>query len=109
LTVTNECGSQTFGPLPVNVINASVEENAAVSISLFPNPTSGMFTLSLGTSVSEDMVVTISDITGKVVLNGQIPSDTKQITLDASALSSGIYSVKISGGKFSRVLRLVRN
>jgi hypothetical protein len=67
-----------------------------------------MFTLSLGTSVSEDMVVTISDITGKVVLNGQIPSGTNQITLDASTLSSGIYSVKISGGDTNQVLRLVR-
>jgi PKD repeat protein len=108
LTVTNECGSQTFGPLPVNVINVSVEENTAASVAMFPNPTAGMFTLSLGASASTDLTVTVSDITGKAVLSGTLAAGTNQVTLDASALSSGIYSVKVSGGEFSRVLRLVR-
>jgi PKD repeat protein len=108
LTVTNECGSQTFGPLPVNVINASVEENTSASINVFPNPTSGMFTLSLGASAYSDLTVTVSDVAGKVVLNGNIPSGTNQVTLDASSLSSGVYSVKISGADVNQVLRLVR-
>jgi hypothetical protein len=108
LTVTNDCGSQIFGPLPVNVINASIEENVASSISLFPNPTLGMFTLSLGASASSDMTVAVSDITGKVVLNGQIATGSNQVMLDASTLPSGIYSVKITGGEISQVLRLIR-
>jgi hypothetical protein len=90
------------------VINASVEENTSASINVFPNPTSGMFTLSLGASASSDLTVTVSDVAGKVVLNGNIPSGTNQVTFDASALSSGVYSVKISGADVNQVLRLVR-
>ncbi len=108
LTVTNDCGSATFGPLPVNVVNASIEENATAALGLFPNPTNGLFTVTLGSAASVDLTVTVTDITGKAVLNGNVAAGTNQITLDATNLSSGIYSVKIAGGDFTKVLRLVR-
>jgi len=107
LTVTNECGSVTFGPQPVNVINAGIDEQATVNVNLFPNPTDGQFTITLN-GATDAVTVSVVDVTGKTVMVKNVAAGVNQIGLDATSLSSGVYSVKISDGNFTRVLRVVR-
>jgi hypothetical protein len=107
LTVTNGCGSATFGPQPANVINAGIEENDMASVALFPNPASGRFTVTLN-NISGETLITVIDVTGKAVSVKNVPAGVNQITLDATQFASGIYSVKISSGDFNKVIRLVR-
>jgi len=108
LTVTNDCGTDTFGPIPATVLNVSIEENELPSVSLFPNPTNGVFTVTMNNMGADASVITVIDVTGKVVMVKNVPAGENQVTLDATSFASGIYSVKISNGEYSKVIRLVR-
>lgn len=108
LTVTNDCGTDTFGPTPVNVINAGIEENVDMNVSLFPNPTNGQFTITLSAITNVETTINVIDMTGKTVMVKNIAAGVNQATLDATSFASGIYSVKISNGDFTKVIRLVR-
>jgi len=109
LTVTNECGSVTFGPQPVNVINVGIDEvDPSMAVNLFPNPTNGQFTVNMTGAADETTVITVIDITGKAVLVKNVPAGVNQVTLDATAFASGVYSVKVSNGETVHVIRLVR-
>jgi parallel beta-helix repeat protein len=108
LTVTNACGSATFGPTLVNVINSGIEENASMQVSLFPNPTNGTFNVTLSDVNGSETVINVIDVTGKSILVKNIAAGVNQATLDATTFASGIYSVKISNGEFTKVIRLVR-
>lgn len=108
LTVTNDCGTDTFGPIPASVLNVSIEENELASVSLFPNPTNGSFTVTMNNMGADASVITVIDVTGKVVMVKNVPAGENQVTLDATSFASGIYSVKIANGDFSKVIRLVR-
>lgn len=108
LTVTNDCGTDTFGPTPASVLNVSIDENELASVSLFPNPTNGSFTVTMNNMGADASVITVIDVTGKVVMVKNVPAGENQVTLDATSFASGIYSVKIANGDFSKVIRLVR-
>ena len=60
---------------------------------LFPNPTSGSFTIELNTK--EKQLIQILDITGNIVLSQTIENGNGII--DASYLASGIYNISIKG------------
>lgn len=108
LTVTNDCGSATFGPSPVNVINAGIEENVNASVLLFPNPTNGQFTITMNNFSSSETTIQVIDVAGKTVLVKNIAAGINQVSLDATSFAAGIYSVKVSNGEFTKVIRLVR-
>jgi len=108
LTVTNECGSAIFGPTPVNVINAGIEENTLMEVSLFPNPTSGTFNVTFSGVNGGETTISVIDVTGKTILVKNIAAGVNQVTLDATTFASGIYSVKVSNGEFTKVIRMVR-
>ena len=109
LTVVNECGTATFGPQTVNVINAGVSETSAdMELTLFPNPTSGQYTLTVGHAGNEAFMVSVIDVTGKVLSVKNLPAGINQVTLDATSYASGIYSVKVGNATFSKVVRLIR-
>ena len=108
LTVTNDCGSATSGQTQVNVVSASIEENATINVSLFPNPTNGQFTVTLSAVNNTETSISVIDVTGKTIAVKNIPAGVNQLTLDATSFASGIYSVKITNGDFTKVVRLVR-
>jgi len=108
LTVTNDCGTDTFGPVSASVLNVSIEENELASVSLFPNPTNGAFNVTMNNMGADASVITVIDVTGKTVMVKNVPAGENQVTLDATGFASGIYSVKITNGLFSKVIRLVR-
>lgn len=107
LTVTNECGTSTFGPTSISVVNAGIDENQGMSVSLFPNPTNGLFTV-LVSGNGETTTISVIDMTGKTVMIKNMSAGTNQVTLDATGFAAGVYSVKISNGKFMDVIRMVR-
>jgi hypothetical protein len=60
---------------------------------LFPNPNNGIFSVKLG-SVSEKTTIGIYDVVGKLVQE-KIIVNRKEATLDASALTDGVYCVRV--------------
>ncbi len=66
--------------------------NSASGLTLFPNPTSGRFSLSHNESIGK---IVISDITGKRIYYKEGLND-KNISVDISKVKSGIYFIEIT-------------
>lgn len=76
----------------------------AHSFSVFPNPSNGLFTISLGTETTGNAEV--FDMTGKLVLSVQINESTQQ-EIDLRDFAKGIYLVRVSDGTLSETKRIV--
>ena len=61
---------------------------------LVPNPNDGSFAIQLESATNEQMVLSIYDITGRLMQEQQVPMNTKDIKVD-SRLNNGIYLVKL--------------
>ncbi len=80
----------------------SIPEFEVGKISIYPNPSNGAFTIERE-FYSENSAYQITDITGKIIANGELSERQSQI--DLSAAQSGIYFLKTSHGVF----RLLKN
>ena len=105
-------GGTTYGrgvwisPIPVESI-LSTSEFQLKNISIYPNPSSGLFNITSGDKKIDDVVV--YDITGKKLIS--ILSNAKgnfQNILDLSSLSSGTYFVEIQVENQKIIKRLVK-
>ncbi|MDI1353477.1 MAG: GEVED domain-containing protein [bacterium] len=75
-----------------------------IGVSVYPNPHSGEFTIELNNGLNKSIEVT--DISGRVILSEQSVSDKTIVNLKAFA--NGVYYVKITSGKDSEVVRVVK-
>lgn len=88
------------------------EHLSSIGVILFPNPSSGLITIS--SEASEAMSAVIYDVTGRVVISSSVfkmaaASNTKEWSINTSELSTGVYSymlvdnsgTAIRAGKFN--------
>ena len=110
--VDNKIVAATYGrgvwisPIPVESI-LSTNEFQLKNISIYPNPSSGLFNITSGDKKINDVIV--YDITGKKLMS--ILSYAKgnfQNILDLSSLSSGTYFVEIQVENQKIIKRLVK-
>ena len=76
--------------------NATTGVDQALSLQVFPNPSSGQLTLNLSAFMEQDAVLEVLDINGQVVLRralGVIENSTEQ--LDLSQQPAGMYFVRL--------------
>lgn len=98
LTLTNGCGvvDSTFD---VTITGIGIEETAlARSLSIYPNPTNGAFTVSFEVPNSENVAITILDAIGREYQSQNMGKVTGAVStsFDMSAAASGVYLVKIT-------------
>jgi uncharacterized delta-60 repeat protein len=79
----------------------SVPEFETNKLIIYPNPSNGMFTIERG--FSEMDTYQITDITGKIISQGELAE--KQTQIDFSAAQSGVYFLKTS----NEIFRLLKN
>ena len=79
----------------------------ASSVQVYPNPTHGSFSLRLAASPARTAVVTLRDVTGRVVLEQTSPLNSQEVMVDASALRAGLYLVQIVTPEATQVSRVV--
>ena len=112
--------NQTFTPPITGVFAVAVSENGCTdtsscyyviitgingnsqngNFSVYPNPTSGLFTIELAGGKNTSYQIT--DIIGKVILKGTLKN--KRTILDLSAYEAGVYILKING----QMIKLIR-
>ena len=98
LTVTNECGSNTFSDsVTVELPNGIAEDLDGASLQLYPNPTQGRFQLDLNLTESRTVSYQVLNLQGQVLLEQEIGKVTGQVTqtTDLSQYPKGIYYVKV--------------
>lgn len=89
---------------------AGIEETADLNdVSLYPNPTNGMFTISLANTSAVDLNILITDMQGRMIVNTEeknvAPAFSKQI--DLKNLTKGIYMVRLSLGTQMMIKKLI--
>ncbi len=96
ITGSNGCSNTAKDTLTVNACVGVEELTNEMNFNVYPNPTTGVFTLDLTTSSDIKGVLYITSIDGKVVLNDVIEGNgliSKSINI--SDLANGIYYLKL--------------
>jgi hypothetical protein len=94
---TNGSGTSYGNIISFTTSTTSIEEvNSYTDLMLYPNPTKDFITIKSSVSFLKCMI-TIYDITGRIVLKKELLQSETQI--DVSRLASGIYYLKLSSDK----------
>lgn len=104
--------SVTTGSLSnaVGVAGVGIEENVLQSsLSITPNPGSGIFVLQCNSDPGADVTITITDAIGRVVYSSTEENQgaTFRKELDLSKLSAGAYNVQVDNGASNAITQLV--
>ncbi len=100
--ITNSCSNVTFGQVEDYTVyimnpNSTASLVAGESLSIFPNPSNGQFRMNYVFEGKKHLSVIITDVTGRRVYSEQLTAtDNYNQQLDLSALSKGIYLIKIN-------------
>ena len=112
VVVTNAFGCEGEDEVVVDFteICASVNTTFAdnVSVTYYPNPTTGMLNVDITGLVGEDITLTVTNMHGQQVFNTFIenaPSNLRDV-IDISTEASGVYFIKLTSGDKSFVERI---
>ena len=114
LTSANACLAYTYGETEDYTITISsligIEENDVFNnITVYPNPTSGLFNISTSNANFTQLTISVLDIQGKEVYNTSDKNNSnnynKEINLDG--LAKGIYYIKLNTGNAVKVQKVV--
>ncbi|MBI9038754.1 MAG: choice-of-anchor J domain-containing protein [Bacteroidales bacterium] len=79
------------------------------TISIYPNPTSGIITIGNLTRMGRVCILEITDITGKTVFQSTIINKQSSIEIDLSRFEKGVYFISTNGDDFKEVKKIVIN
>jgi hypothetical protein len=104
VVVTNASGcSDTSSCITVNAAN--MDELSNLSIQVNPNPSTGLFNLTVNSTANG--VITITDATGRIVGTQIITGASSVIDLTNSV--TGIYYLNVQIGESEKVVRVIKN
>lgn len=108
LIATNNCGSDTITSTVSSTLGIQNPEFGTVS--LYPNPTADFVNLSISNASQNEVLVELYDLNGKLILvKNYILNDGNLTTsFDLTALSSGIYDLRITNNSSSSNYKIVR-
>jgi hypothetical protein len=77
------------------------------SFSVYPNPTSGAFTVNISNTVNSDLTITLTNIEGQVIYRNVVKNALNhQETID-NQLAKGLYFLSVNNGKEVKVQKVV--
>jgi len=99
-----------LSPQTVSVNQAAstvgIGEHSGKYIRIFPNPTTGLFTIVPQGLGLDNLTVTVCDMTERIIINNEF-STNQQITMDLSSSTAGCYIIKVRTGTDVIVTRLM--
>jgi hypothetical protein len=106
LIVGNACGADTITD-QVTISGISVETFGIGAIQLFPNPSTGLVTLSGLYTATGNHVIEVVDGTGRAVYRTTLTGGISETKLDLSSLAAGAYQVRVANERGTQTLPLV--
>ncbi len=105
VTVMDANGCAGMDSVTFEVVQCtSIDENELNLVSVYPNPTNGLFTIELMNAGQISLLLT--DAQGKIITSRTI-QQTENI--DITELETGIYFLTVSNDQGEQVLRIVKN
>jgi hypothetical protein len=99
--VTSTAGCESSDEINVEIKDCtSIDENEqTVKLTVFPNPSNGVFSLQLNTLNTQTVTIRVTDLTGKTVYRSEEikVSGTYSQRIDLTQLSGGVYNVFVIG------------
>lgn len=101
LVDANDCGPVLSDSITIREPGVGLADFYAGKITLYPNPVHSSLTLSLNDSEPGEILILISDASGKSVLSKNFTSAGGEFTrnIEVSDLDRGLYFVRIAGGE----------
>jgi len=87
-----------------------IEENQSINnLSVYPNPADNELNVRFSMDNAQETIITIQDVTGKITQTNLIKANSGQnlVFMDTSALSSGMYFMKIATGAGQKTIQFV--
>ncbi len=103
-TWLGNCGNTLQG-YPNTTSVAEVPQ--VTELTLMPNPTNGLLTVTLPTAMAQGGRIVLFDALGQQVLNKNIAAGTERLTLDLTGRTEGIYLLDASAEGYHNVRRVV--
>jgi uncharacterized protein YjdB len=100
--VSNACGSDTTTCEPIEV--QGISEMDSELISVYPNPSSGIFTVESKVSIIQEVFV--YSINGELIWSNV--HNAQEITIDLSDLARGTYLLRVSANQQATIFRLIK-
>ncbi|MBK7310717.1 MAG: T9SS type A sorting domain-containing protein [Sphingobacteriaceae bacterium] len=102
----NVVGSQA----PVAGIKNNSANEAMTELVLYPNPAKEQSRLKLNMNAAGDVTLSIYEITGKLVQQGNynLSEGVNTIDMDTNSLAKGMYLVTINSGSAKKTVRLIK-
>ena len=88
------------------ISTVGLDEQTINYLQVYPNPSTGVFNVKTGKSMSQISEVTIMDITGRTILSGSYPGAV-ECTFDLSSQPKGYYFIQVKNGYKSVVRQLL--
>jgi hypothetical protein len=79
-------------------------ENGQLNITVYPNPTTGIF--GIASNGAEIKSVDVTDVTGRAIYSNSLINNTAEINI--TQLPSGIYSVKVTTANTVKYIKIVK-
>ncbi len=99
-TYTNQYGCQSVDSVVIlaAICEGIYETAAGLQLQVQPNPSNGLFTLSVQSLVKETVQVSLTDLTGRICFNKNIQAGTAASTLavDVTMQPKGVYSLTVT-------------
>lgn len=107
LIVSTYTPGQNFTTPPLRL---SDEENTITALDVFPNPASGLITISFSLNKTSPVLIRLTDVSGRVVreiINGAYSPGSYQIPFNSSEVSEGIYMVQVLSNESNSTVKLL--
>ncbi len=103
---SNGCSNVSTVTQAVNsCVGIQTNANQSSAISVYPNPSTGIFTVEFANGLNK--TINVTDITGRVVLTTSSTSD--KVNVNISNLSNGIYYIKVISNNNTEVIKVVKH
>jgi PKD repeat protein len=103
--LNNACGGVTTRKVAIFVVGTDEAESA--NVSLFPNPTSGKWTLDFKTPLASTTTMMVSTARGQVVKTVKLQPQNNQ-EFDFSDLTNGVYFLRFTNERGNFVKKLIK-
>jgi len=100
LKMVDAAGSFTYS----DVVTARVAGSGAFTVEAYPNPVSEMLTVKVYGTAGNNPIVSVSDVTGKVVKVVDVVNN--EATINMSGLAQGMYLVKYTDHNHTETLKV---
>jgi hypothetical protein len=104
-TDNNSCTNIAVVTVSVsNCLGLNETEQSLTGLSVYPNPTDGIFTIQM--SGQERAHITVTDVSGRVITSTVMNGD--KTGLDLSGFAAGVYYIKVQAAGGERTVKLLK-